>query len=84
MRMEGRRVIVTGGAPGIGRGIASRLAEEGASVMIGDLNGDRAEAVASELRESGLEVAAHKVDVSSRKSTRDLIAATAERFGGLA
>ena len=53
MRMEGRKVIVTGGAQGIGRGIATRLAQEGASVMIGDLNSDGAEAAAAELRRPG-------------------------------
>ncbi len=81
MRMDGRRVIVTGAAQGIGRGIASRLAQEGASVMIGDLNFDGAEAVATELKEAGLIAAAHTVDVSRRDSTKDLIAATVTQFG---
>ena len=83
MRMDGRKVIVTGGAQGIGRGIAIRLAQEGASVMIGDLNSDGAEAVAKELKEAGLEAAAHPVDVSRRESTQELIAATVAQFGRL-
>ena len=83
MRMEGRTVIVTGGAQGIGRGIATRLAQEGASVMIGDLNPDGAEETATELKDAGLEVAAHMVDVSLRDSTQDLIATTVARFGRL-
>lgn len=83
MRMEDRKVIVTGAAQGIGLGIAERLAREGASVMIGDLNSEAATAAASELQRSGLTVEAHHVDVSDRASTRDLIAATVQRFGRL-
>ena len=83
MRMDGRKVIVTGGAQGIGLGIATRLAQEGASVMIGDLNSEGAEAAAANLRDSGLDVAAHPVDVSRRDSTQDLVAATVARFGSL-
>lgn len=81
MRMEGRKVIVTGAAQGIGRGIATRLAKEGASVMIGDINSDGADEVATELKDAGLEAAAHMVDVSRRDSTKELIAATVARFG---
>lgn len=83
MRMKGRTVIVTGGAQGIGRGIVERLAHQGASLMIGDLNAEGAEAVAAELREQGLDVAAHPVDVSERDSMRELVAATISRFGQL-
>lgn len=81
--MEGRTVIVTGGAQGIGRGIAERLASEGANVMIGDLNAVGADEVASYLSNDGLNVAAHPVDVSQRDSTEALIAATVSRFGQL-
>lgn len=83
MRMEGRVVIVTGAAQGIGLGIARRLAGEGASVMIGDLNADGAESAAAGITEAGHSAASHFVDVSSRGSTRDLIAACVERFGRL-
>lgn len=83
MRMTGKSVIVTGAAQGIGKGIATRLASEGAAVMIGDLNIEGAEAVANELASSGHQAAAHRVDVSERESTRQLIAATVENFGRL-
>lgn len=81
MRMNDRHVIVTGAAQGIGRGIATRLAEEGAKVTIGDLNIERAEATAEELSEAGHQVLAHPVDVSKRGSTQELIASAVERFG---
>ncbi len=81
--MKGRTVIVTGGAQGIGRGIAARLAEEGVNVMIADLNADGAEEAASSLAEAGHEVASQAVDVSDRTSTRELVAACVDRFGRL-
>jgi meso-butanediol dehydrogenase/(S,S)-butanediol dehydrogenase/diacetyl reductase len=81
--MKGRTVIVTGGAQGIGRAIAARLAQEGASVMIGDLNTEGAEAAAAELMQAGLDASAHQVDVSRRDSTQALIAGTVARFGRL-
>jgi meso-butanediol dehydrogenase/(S,S)-butanediol dehydrogenase/diacetyl reductase len=81
--MQNRTVIVTGGAQGIGKGIAERLAAEGAKVMIADLNEEGATATASRLASSGKSVASHVVDVSDRESTRHLIADTVARFGQL-
>jgi NAD(P)-dependent dehydrogenase (short-subunit alcohol dehydrogenase family) len=49
MRLEGRRALVTGGASGIGAAISRRLAAEAAEVVIGDLNADGAQQVASEI-----------------------------------
>ncbi len=83
MRMKDRVVVVTGGAQGIGRGIVERLAEEGAKVVIGDLNLDKASSTADSLRREHLDVVAQEVDVSSRESTQQLIAATVDRFGRL-
>ena len=47
-RLEGKRAIVTGGASGFGAGIARRFAEEGARVIVADLNGEAARALAAE------------------------------------
>jgi len=65
MRLEGRTALVTGGASGIGAAIARRLAAEGAAVAIGDIDTDRAEAVASEISGQALEL-----DVTSLNSAK--------------
>ncbi|MEQ6250263.1 SDR family oxidoreductase [Sulfitobacter sp. HNIBRBA3233] len=49
MRLKDKTAIVTGGAQGFGEGIARKFASEGAKVLIADLNGDRARALADEL-----------------------------------
>ncbi|MEN5146150.1 glucose 1-dehydrogenase [Brevundimonas diminuta] len=77
-RLEGKRAIVTGGASGFGAGIARRFAEEGACVIVADLNGDAARALAAELGDADLGV---KVDVSSAADVAAL-AETANRLLG--
>ncbi|MDX6628287.1 MAG: hypothetical protein QOH00_533 [Gaiellales bacterium] len=74
MRLADRVAIVTGGAQGIGRAIAQRLHEEGATVVIADLQGH--EAAAAEL--DGLGV---RVDVSQEADTEALAKAVLERYG---
>jgi NAD(P)-dependent dehydrogenase (short-subunit alcohol dehydrogenase family) len=74
MRLADRVVIVTGGAMGIGRAIAERLRDEGASVVVADLRG--AEAAAAEIGGLGL-----TVDVSSEADTEAMAAAALERYG---
>lgn len=64
---EGRVAVVTGGGSGIGRAIARRLAADGLTVAVVDLNAASAAAVADELRSEGHSVAAYgDVDVSDR------------------
>jgi 3-oxoacyl-[acyl-carrier protein] reductase len=73
-RLTDQVAIVTGAARGIGRGIASVLAAEGARVVIADLDAVDGEATAAALRAEGLAVAAFATDVADRSAV-DLLAA---------
>jgi meso-butanediol dehydrogenase/(S,S)-butanediol dehydrogenase/diacetyl reductase len=83
MRMQNKSVVITGAAQGIGAGIAHRLAAEGASVVIGDLNVEGAEGVAKEIGGKGFSAAAHRVDVGYRESIRELLDFAVSRFGSV-
>jgi 3-oxoacyl-[acyl-carrier protein] reductase len=79
MRLEGRVAIVTGGASGFGEGIARRFAEEGAHVVIADLQQEKAQAVADSLPDA----LAVGTDVSDGESVKALAQATIDRFGAI-
>lgn len=82
-RNEGRKVLVTGGAGGIGAAAVRRLVEEGAAVAILDLDGAGAEALAAELCESGATAVAVTADVSDPESVGPAVDDAAARLGGL-
>jgi 3-oxoacyl-[acyl-carrier protein] reductase len=75
-RLEGQAAIVTGAARGIGRGIATVLAAEGARVAIADINEEAARATAAEL-----DAIAIGVDVTDRAGAHAMAAAALEAFG---
>ena len=79
MKLKDRVAIVTGGAQGIGRAIADKLGEEGASVVVADINGEGATAAAAALpRAIGL-----TVDVSDPDQVQAMVDAAVEQYGGL-
>ena len=82
-RLQGKVAIVTGGAQGIGEGIAARLAREGACVAVADLNGDKARTVAESLNRSGGKALGVRVDVADRAQVRAAIRETVDSFGRL-
>jgi NAD(P)-dependent dehydrogenase (short-subunit alcohol dehydrogenase family) len=75
--------VVTGAASGIGKAIASRLAREGASVLLADVNAEAGEAVTRELAEEGLTVRFRPVDVTSEEACAEMVAEAVEAWGGL-
>jgi NAD(P)-dependent dehydrogenase (short-subunit alcohol dehydrogenase family) len=76
--------VVTGGGQGIGRRVAYRFAAAGARVLIGDLDGGRAETAARELAEElGANVAGRAVDVSDEVSVTELAEDASGRHGHL-
>ena len=80
MRLEGKTAIVTGGGSGFGEGMAKRFAEEGANVVIADLNGDQAERVAQEI---GARAVTIQVDVARAQDNQAMVAAALSHFKGL-
>jgi 3-oxoacyl-[acyl-carrier protein] reductase len=82
MRFEGRGALVTGGASGIGKATARRLAADGARVTIADVGEERLEAALAELRSSG-DVASVVMDVTDWAQVEGQTRAAAERMGGL-
>jgi 3-oxoacyl-[acyl-carrier protein] reductase len=81
--LEGRVAIVTGGASGVGEGIATVLAREEARVAIADIDADRAERLAARLQSEGLETVAVEVDVVDRESADRMAEAVIERWEGI-
>ena len=80
-RLKDQILIVTGGAHGIGRAYCEGLAAEGARVVVADIDGQGAEAVAASLGEAGFDALAVTADVSQPESTDDMARAAMERFG---
>lgn len=83
LRLKDKVVIITGGAYGIGKTFARRMAAEGASVVIADIDLDNAEKTVEELKAEGAKAFAVKTDVSDEKSTLAMTEKTNEVFGGV-
>jgi len=82
-RLEGKSCIVSGAATGIGRGIAIRLADEGAGVCIADLNEEGGKKVVSEIEKMGGNAMASVVDVAERAQVKRMVESTVDAFGRL-
>jgi 3-oxoacyl-[acyl-carrier protein] reductase len=80
-RLDGRVAVVTGGASGVGLGIAEVLAKEGASVVVCDLDAGAAERAAQSLLAAGGEALAVAGDVVDRAAMDAVAAAALERYG---
>lgn len=82
--LSGRSAVVTGGAQGLGKAIARRLAEAGANVLIGDIDADLARTAAEGLDGLGSgKVAGTYMDVSDTKTVIAAADLAAETFGGI-
>ena len=83
MRLRDKVAIVTGGGAGIGRAIALRFAQEGARVVIGDINPVTAKAVADEIAGQGGRATSLQVDAGNREQGAALVKRAIDAMGGL-
>jgi NAD(P)-dependent dehydrogenase (short-subunit alcohol dehydrogenase family) len=81
--LQGRVAVVTGGAQGIGLGIARRLAEAGAAVLVADIDDALGPKTAGELADYGVKTLYRKVDVRDAAEVEAAADAAVEELGGL-
>ena len=81
--LGGRIALVTGAGSGMGRATAKILAHEGARVAVTDINEEAAQKVAEDIRASGGDARAWRLDVSDPKSIGEVVPDVAAKLGGL-
>jgi NAD(P)-dependent dehydrogenase (short-subunit alcohol dehydrogenase family) len=81
--LTGKVAFVTGGSSGIGKGVALRFAQEGASVAIADLGEEDGKKVVAEIEQAGGRAAFFRCDVSKPDDVRAAIEGAVKAFGGL-
>jgi NAD(P)-dependent dehydrogenase (short-subunit alcohol dehydrogenase family) len=82
-RLSNKVAIVTGGSTGIGEATCYRFAEEGARVVIFDVNGDQGARVSEAIKAKGGKAAFHRVDVSSEADVAPAMAEVAKSWGSI-
>jgi 3-oxoacyl-[acyl-carrier protein] reductase len=83
MRLENRVAIITGAGQGIGRIYAEKFAEEGAAVVVADLNGSKAADVAAAITSAGGRAIASTTDVSDGESVQSMVDTAVDTFGNV-
>jgi NAD(P)-dependent dehydrogenase (short-subunit alcohol dehydrogenase family) len=83
MRFDNQVAVVTGAAKGIGWGIATVFAKQGAKVVVVDWDADTGERTAAEIRRDGGEAIFVKCDVSNEDQVKAMIQATLDKYGRL-
>jgi meso-butanediol dehydrogenase/(S,S)-butanediol dehydrogenase/diacetyl reductase len=82
-RLEGKHVLITGAAQGMGAAVAEHYAAQGAKVCLGDVNVDGVKQVAERIRAAGGSAEAVQLDVTKREQVAAAVAHTVEAFGSI-
>lgn len=80
-RLQGKVAIVTGAGQGIGKGVALRLAAEGAHIVVAEYNAERAQQTAAEVEALGVRGVAYMIDIGSTDEINDMVQAVVGIFG---
>src|SRR5215211_1409977 len=81
--LRGKVALVTGGGLGIGEACARTLAAAGARVVVADIDAERADRVATAIRDSGFDAHPVQADVADEASVAEMVETTMSRFGRL-
>ena len=81
--LDGKAIIITGAGRGIGRSCARMAAQEGASVVVNDIEPALVKALVEELTENDVQVIGHVGDVSEWRTAESLVGTCVSRFGKL-
>ncbi len=82
-RLEGKNVLITGAAQGMGAAVAAHYAQQGAKVCLGDINVEGVEEVAAKIRADGGVATSVRLDVTQRDDHRAAVAHTVAEFGSI-
>lgn len=82
-RLDAKVAVITGGANGLGRAAALRLAADGAAVLLADVDMDGAEAVANQIHANGGRAATIRCDILEEAEIEAAVAKAVETFGSL-
>jgi 2-deoxy-D-gluconate 3-dehydrogenase len=83
IKLTGKLAVITGGAMGIGLGIACRLAEAGATVLLADMNAESAAKASAELNDQEYKALSVKCDVSKENDVRNMFSTAVREMGGI-
>jgi len=81
--LDGKAAVVTGGGRGIGRGHCLHLAEQGAAVVVNDIDAGEARKVVDEITTAGGKASANTSDISTREGAQALVAQCVDEFGAI-
>lgn len=82
-RFKSRTALITGGAEGLGKGIAERIASEGGRVILFDINEGQLQATIAEFKKKGFEVDGCSVDIGDEASIENALNSIGQQYGGV-